>query len=63
MKGDKSKAVGKYWNSHYLTTTFAPHLGRDISICGLCGNSGVIDTTNSAKDSWNKNVGAASPWL
>lgn len=57
MKGDKSKVVGEYWNKHYSTTTLAPHLNRDISICGLCGNSGVIDTRDSAKDSWGKPVG------
>lgn len=31
-------------------------LGFEIPLCGLCGNSGILDTTTSAKWS-NKSVG------
>lgn len=26
-----------------------PEIGFDIPLCGLCGNSGYVDTTNTAK--------------
>lgn len=29
-----------------------PEIGLEVPLCGLCGNSGVVDTTTTAK-CWN----------
>lgn len=36
----------------YIVQVHNPELGFDIPLCGLCGNSGIVDTTSSAK--WKK---------
>lgn len=41
---------------YFSVKVFNDALGMEISVCGLCGNSGIIDTRCSAK--WDgKNVG------
>ena len=36
------KILKDYWKKHYITEV------NGIDHCGLCGNSGLIDTTKSA---------------
>ena len=57
FKGSKSASVSRYWLTHYLGSTVNPRMNMEISICSLCGNTGIVDTTNSAFDAWGNNVG------
>lgn len=43
----KNEAVTRYWHEFYVVN----HL------CSLCGNSGIIDTTNTALTPNGNNVG------
>lgn len=36
-----------------------PEIGMDIPLCGLCGNTGYVDTTPTAK-CWNNPAGIRS---
>lgn len=37
--------------NNFSVRVFNDELGCDISLCGFCGNSGIVDTSKSAK--WN----------
>jgi len=48
----------KLWEE-FTVEVYNPHIGHKIPICGLCGNSGVIDTTTTAR-CFDKYVGIKS---
>lgn len=44
------KAVSQYWMQNYVSND-------DGGLCVLCGNSGIVDTTESAVSAQGRKVG------
>ena len=47
MSIETNQAVNEYWNEHFTNR----------GVCGLCGNSGTVDTRYSAKNPQGSPVG------
>jgi len=50
-KKSPHKQLSQLW-MEYTVMVLSPVLGMEIPLCGLCGNSGLLDTTPTTK--WNK---------
>lgn len=47
----------------YSVDVYAPHIKCNIPICGLCGNSGVLDTTGTVKSPFGGVIGIYAPCI
>ena len=45
INGAKRKAITDYWAQWYVTHVQVSGFPFPVSLCSLCGNRGVIDTT------------------
>jgi hypothetical protein len=53
--------VKNLWEE-FIVEIYNPDLGFEIPLCGLCGNSGIVDTTTTAK--WSgKCTGVKKPCI
>jgi hypothetical protein len=55
MNNQTNEPVIDYWAQHYVN--------EKAGVCALCGNSGVIDTTNAAVSPTGVKVGGRMPCI
>jgi len=51
------KELQKYWEEHYMVLGTATNGRKLCGFCSLCGNTGTIDTTESAITPLGENIG------